>query len=471
VGIRYRQTPPTRIELRALIPLAAALSWYLGGTGWSWWPLALLPIAYCTTAGIALLAKIHDLRVHQIHAAGGGLGTLLAVPALLLGGGSGALIAGFFSLWTFLIAGRVAVRYEPLFEDATPPEARPMVDAKAALDEALMAAFIGIARIPAGAAAGAMCLEALRLEGVLDEHGSIRKPASFHQKPTAPTAVISDAKRWLGVDYESLSFPSGYLPHAVLPGAAAYASHLPNQRMQMRVFRHPGGPRPWLLCIHGYRMGLDFMDLGLFDPRFLHKKLGLNLLVPVLPLHGARRRGPLSGDDYLDGNVLELLHAQAHALWDLRRAIAWLRDREPDARVGAFGVSLGAYNAALLATYESTLDFVLAGVPLTDAAAVIWRHVPGVHRLFYDQHGMDEKRFARILTPVSPLALPPLVPRDARHLFAATADRVTPPNQALKLGQHWQVPVQWYQGAHLTVRSERQLRVSLETALRSVGWK
>ena len=471
--IRYRQTPPRRLETRAFIPLLAALAWVGGGEGedWRWWLFALAPLAYLITAAVALLAKVHDVRIHQLHAAGGALGTLLALPALLLGGGWHAVLAGALSLWSFLAAGRIAVAYEPRYEGADEPLAAAPVDAKAAVDETLLAFFVGVAKIPAGAAAEAMCLEALRLEQVLDEHGWIAKPASFHTKPAAPTSVISDAGRWMGVDFERVSYPSGFQPHPELPSAAAYSSHLPNQRAQLRVFRHPGAPRPWLLCIHGYRMGVDWMDFGLFNPLWLHRKLGLNLLMPVLPLHGPRRIGWQSGDDYLDGNILELLHAKSHALWDLRRAIAWLRDREPDARVGAYGISLGGYNAALLASYEEQLDFVLAGIPLVDAAAALWRFLPDVHKRFYQQHGMSQARFTRILTPVSPLARPALLAREGRHIFAAVADRLVIPDQPLALAAHWQVPVRWYQGAHLSVTRERITRQTMDLALRSAGWK
>jgi dienelactone hydrolase len=168
---------------------------------------------------------------------------------------------------------------------------------------------------------------------------------------------------------------------------------------------------------------------------------------------------------------LDLLHAQTQALWDLRRALAWLRDREVNPRVGIYGVSLGGYNAALLATWEAELDFVLAGIPLADVAGVLWRHLPQAHARFYAQHGLTEERYRAMLSLVSPLSRPALPARERLHLFAATADRIVPPDQPLLLAKHWQAPVRWYQGSHLSIRHERATRQALNDAIQAAGWR
>lgn len=469
--IAWRQLPPPARQPRALVALAAALVWALGGTGWSWWLFAGLPLAYLLTAAVALFAKIHDIRVHQLHAAGGAIGTLMGLLAVFFNPGWSALLASLLSAWAFVQAGRVALRMEPRYENAEAPEERAGVDAKAAVDEALIAYFVGVARIPAGPGAEAMCLEGLRLETVLREQGWTADPDRYHRAPTVPDAVTSESRRWRGMGYERISYASGFVPYPELPGAAAWSAHVANQRSVLRVFRHPGADRPWLFCIHGYRMGMNWLDMGLFPPEVLHKKLGYNLLLPTLPLHGPRKIGAKSGDHYLDGDLLDLLHAQTQALWDLRRALAWLRDREVAPKVGVYGVSLGGYNAALLATQEAELDFVLGGVPLADMPSVLWRHLPDAHARFYAQHGLSEERYRAILSVVSPLHSPVRLPVERLHLFAAAADRIVTPDHPLMLARHWGTPVRWYQGSHLSIRHERETRAALKDAIARAGWR
>jgi hypothetical protein len=192
--------------------------------------------------------------------------------------------------------------------------------------------------------------------------------------------------------------------------------------------------------------------------------------MPVLPLHGPRRVGLRSGDQYLDGNPFDLLYAQTQALWDLRRAVAWLRSQEDSPRIGVLGYSLGGYNTGLLVQYEKDLDFAIAGIPPTDFAAALWRHIPPAHRDYFEAHGLDIERYRRLLRPVSPLARPALPDRDRLYIFAGAADRVVLPDQAVAMGKHWGVPIQWYQGAHLTFRNERLVRSHIEAAMQRAGW-
>ena len=49
-------------------------------------------------------------------------------------------------------------------------------------------------------------------------------------------------------------------------------------------------PWPWLVCVHGAEMGRAALDLMLFRAWHLHQDLGLNVVLPVLPMHGPRAR-------------------------------------------------------------------------------------------------------------------------------------------------------------------------------------
>jgi len=134
------------------------------------------------------------------------------------------------------------------------------------------------------------------------------------------------------------------------------------------------------------------------------------------------------------------------------------------------GYSLGGYNTSLLAGLDADLQCAIAGIPLTDMAAAVWRHMPGLQRRQIESQGLDLAQIQRALTPVSPLALSPLVPKDRRYIFAATGDQLVPTDQALRLWQHWDEPeCCWYQGSHLSVRREASVRRFVTSALTRSG--
>ena len=104
-------------------------------------------------------------------------------------------------------------------------------------------------------------------------------------------------------------------------------------------------------------MGTPLIDLLAFQPEIFHRRLGLNLLVPTLPLHGPRKSGRRSGDGFLSGDPLDTLHAEAQAMWDLRRLLGWLREDQaaaPDRRDGLLARRL-QHRAARLARRRARL--------------------------------------------------------------------------------------------------------------------
>ncbi len=461
---------PRHYDLPSLVPVVAGLWWLLAAHGWGWLPWGLLPGVLLLASGVSMLLWHEVGKQTQYMALGALLGALFWLPAAWTGSAGGALIALLLSVASFLVAGRTALRYAPRAEGAPPPPMEARVFAKAALDEALTGYFVAMAKSPSGDLAERMCDEAAKLETVLRERGWLDNPASFHKAPPPPENVRQTAARAVGVDYQRLRYPSGFIPEPLLPGADRWVSHERNRECAAWMLRHDQPGRPWLLCIHGYRMGFPLADFRLFEPKQLHHKLGLNLLMPILPLHGPRRLGWQSGDYYLDGDLLELLHAETQALWDLRRAIAWIRTQDPAARIGVLGYSLGGYNASLLATHEPGLDFVVAGIAVADFVPLLWGHLPAPHRAYFEAHGLNDERLRTLLHVVSPLACAPQLPAERLHLFAGSADRVVPPDQPLRLAKHWGRPIEWYQGGHLTFRGEPGVERCIEAAVAGAGW-
>src|SRR5699024_6329820 len=275
------------------------------------------------------------------------------VTVLLLAGAGGCC----------LLSGFAALRQNPLPAAVPAPAHDLTMAAKVALDEGFLGFFIACSAIPRGDAVAHACGHLQTLHKLAADNGWNDTPEQLHRQPPAPDTAALTACEQRKLAFEWLTFASDYDPPVGAPGSADWLAQTANARMHARVFEHADADRPWLLCLHGYRMGTAVADFSLFDIRHLHHDLGFNLLMPILPLHGPSRQTRLSGGGYLDGSPLRMFHAQTQALWDIRRTLAWLRSTHAGGQVGVLGYSLGGYNAALLAAVEPDLTCVIAGIP------------------------------------------------------------------------------------------------------------
>jgi hypothetical protein len=156
-------------------------------------------------------------------------------------------------------------------------------------------------------------------------------------------------------------------------------------------------------------------------------------------------------------------------MWDLRRLLAWVRERS-DAPTGVYGLSLGGYTASLLACLDEQLACVIAGIPATDFARVFWRHGGPWQERAALHVGLTQELMTDVLRVVSPLALTPKVPREHRAIFGGISDRLVPADQVRDLWRHWEQPrIEWYQGSHLTLSMHRGVRALTEQTLRGAG--
>ena len=274
---------------------------------------------------------------------------------------------------------------------------------------------------------------------------------------------------------EVLRFESGYAPADGEPGRERWLSYDGCRDAWAYVLRHEGPPRPWLIATNGYRMGNGAVDVRLFD-RF-HKEgkgsrssgLGLNVLIPVLPLHGPRKLGLHSGTGFLSVDVIDTLHAEAQAMWDMRRLLSWIRAQEAPS-VGAFGLSLGGLTTANFASLAEGLVCAVPGIPLTDIARMAERHAAAHQIRYAEALGYDFSRISEVLSVISPLALQPKVPHSGRMIFGATADRLVTPDQVRDLWRHWEEPeIVWYQGSHISFMNEREVWAGVDRTMRASG--
>lgn len=296
--------------------------------------------------------------------------------------------------------------------------------------------------------------------------GWLQRPASYHTDPPAarPTRV---SRKALGYAYEQLEFDSEYEPHAGEPGRERWLSYQPCRRAHAWMIRQPREQRPWLVCIPGYGMGMPWVDQVAFQVPWLVQRMKLNVLIPVLPLHGPRRIARVSGDGFFAGDCLDTLHAETQAVWDVRRMIRWLRQESGEA-IGVYGISLGGYTAALLAGLEDELNCVLAGVPCSDFITLAKLHNPPALLREAETLGLDWQRLAQLYRVISPLAMEPRIGWRGRHLIAGSLDSIVPADQVELLWQHWERPhTVWYEGSHLSFTWEPAVRACIRSSLRT----
>ena len=299
------------------------------------------------------------------------------------------------------------------------------------------------------------------------KRGWLDHPQGFFPAPEAPTDVTIRTITHRGRTHERISFDSGYAPHAGEPGADRWMGYTGNQREYALVLRHPD-PRPWLVCVHGTEMGRAEMDLTLFRAWHLHEDLGLNVVLPVLPMHGPRARALPKGAVFPGEDVMDDVHGTAQSVWDVRRVLAWIRDQQPGARIGLNSISLGGYVAALVASLDDDLVCAILGVPPSNLVELLGRHSGLNHD---DPRRLTLDLAKPIGQMVSPLSMTPQVPRRGRFIYAGVADRIVHPReQVMALWNHWEQPdIGWYRGGHTGFFEARPVQRYVEAALVQSG--
>ena len=453
----------------AWVPIATGMAWlaFAASFGLTGFLFSLIPGCLLLSSGVSTLLYAGDQRIPQYTALGGLLGVFLALPAFWVAGfGVGAaLVLG--SAASFVAAGMISVRQEPHYEDVPEPRPSLALGAQVAIDDTLLATMgISLPMIDGDQIAEAK-REVLAARERYDAEGWIEKPEAYHVAPPALEDAEIRQAELRGLRFEKLSFDSGYEPWPHEPGRDRWLGFTANRTARAWVVR--GDPeKPWMVCIHGYQMGRPSIDLGAFRADRLQAR-GLNLLFPVLPLHGARKIGRICGDGFLGGNTLDSIHAEAQAIWDMRRLLGWIR-AQGGSRIGVHGLSLGGYNAALLASLADDLACAIAGIPLSDMSRAMWRHGPPLRMRYLEAHGVVHELVSELLRVVSPLAIAPRVPHERRYIYGAVADRLVPADQVRDLWRHWERPrIVWYQGSHVTFSRHPEVGRLVEDAMRESG--
>jgi dienelactone hydrolase len=303
----------------------------------------------------------------------------------------------------------------------------------------------------------------------LYRRGRLAAPSAFHGSPP-PLESPSIEPAWHpSMRFEWLSFESGYTVPATDPASERWSGYDRNQIAHAWVARHSGPERPWLICLHGLGTGGPYADFAGFRTPMLHHELGLNLLMPVLPLHGPRKPPALPVASLLSYDLLDAFHGVSQAVWDTRRLIQWAR-AQGATKIGVYGLSMGAYVAALLSGLEN-VDLVIAGIPLCDIPDLFVHHAPVDQRQEAEDKGVLGVHTRELFELVSPLSVSPQTKVESRFIFAGSDDKVSTPEQAERLWEHWGQPdIRWFAGGHVSFFWSSEVAPFVDHRLHKAGF-
>ena len=388
--------------------------------------------------------------------------TLLSIPAVQLGS---------FALETW-----DAVRGVSRFTDVPPVDASPLALLEASLDRTFTFGMNVLAGVPGPDTIRTYREELALARDVYAENGWLHDPRTFHPEPPPLEVVEREAARAgrgrAAIDYDHLRFDSEYVPFDVDPGRERWLAFENNRTAHAYLLEHPGAPRPWVVCVHGFAMGEASINFSGFGAQWLHEELGLNVAFAVLPLHGPRAGGRVSGGEMVAADYLNAVHVFGQAVWDIRRLIRWLRAERAAPGIGVYGISLGGYTTSLVAGLEDGLDCVVAGIPAVDYPGLARDNEPWVMRAYArsPELEIDWDLVREVTHVISPLAFEPLLDTGRRFIFACTGDRLTRPPQARALWRHWGQPaIHWFAGGHVLGMWKGEARRFVEDAFRSTG--
>jgi dienelactone hydrolase len=454
-----------RFPREAGLILLAGIAWFAAaGESWGGIALAFAPGSLLVASGIATLLALGEPRLRDLGAVGGLLGVALALPAAFSFGPAVGAVLAALSAGAFAAVGVHTARTGEGTDGVAQPPRTLALNAQIALDQAVRGSMLLLIPFPQADEHARFARELREAGEQWQARGWLARPASYHAAPPPAERVVVARRRTLGTEFEELRFQSEYEPHGGEPGRERWLSYGPNQLAWAWLARSTTASQRWLVCLHGYQMGSPAIDLAVFRAEHWRRR-GWNVLLPVLPFHGPRRLGAVSGIGMFGADFLDSAHALAQAMWDVRRLLGWAR-AQGAAELACYGLSLGGYSAALLAGLAPELGAVIAGIPATDFPRLVFQHAPHAERTRIERAGLTRELAAPVMRPVSPLALAPLVPHARRFVFGAPDDQFVPADQVRDLLAHWGAPRHvWFPGAHISFRAHDAVQALVREAL------
>jgi Serine hydrolase (FSH1) len=450
------------LQLAAAVWVAAVS---LGGGFFA--ALVGLAVAAALLAGAANASRAQSPKAPRRVVGAGAAAVVFGLAHVLGGGGAAGLLSLGLGLATLYAGAQLALERAPVARELPPRSPRgPGLAFAVAADEALLLSWDWNGRI---GLPGSPAWLTSRLRAAAErsaERGWLSEPERAHPLPPAleKPSLARISVRGFG-SAERLRFESDYEP-ADPEVRDAFRAARANRVAEAWLWRHAGGPRPTLVCVHGYTGGRVAFDARMFEVGRLHRQLGLDVALFVLPLHGSRALGRRSGQGFLGGDPLWTSAAAGQAVWDLRRLTGWLRS-EGAPVVGVLGGSLGGYIAALYASLDGRLACAVPQVPVVRLANLVWSELSEERRRTLEAAGASEALLDEAWASHAPLRHRPRVAPEGRLIVAGAADRICTPDHARALHAHWAgSEIHWFPGGHLVHLGQGGVRLRVAALLR-----
>jgi pimeloyl-ACP methyl ester carboxylesterase len=235
-------------------------------------------------------------------------------------------------------------------------------------------------------------------------------------------------------------------------------------RAVVHLCRHRGGPRPWLVWVHGAGQG-GTEDLLLSRIGRIHHGLGFNVAMPVQPGHGCRRgEWPAYPDVDPLGNVAGMMRAVS----EVRAVLRWVQPQATAVVVS--GISMGTPVAALVSHLERQVDAVALYTPILGLNAMIARHLArwGQSRAGF-REVLGSPEVSKLTSVIDPLRVDPAPPPHRRLIVGAWHDRMAMREPAVALQERWGGQLYWYDGGHVGHIFSRRVQSVTERFLAEVA--
>jgi pimeloyl-ACP methyl ester carboxylesterase len=184
---------------------------------------------------------------------------------------------------------------------------------------------------------------------------------------------------------------------------------------------------------------------------------GIAVWMPRLPYHMERSEpGEVSGQRCLSPDLHDSVDAVRQAVAEARLLARWLR-RNGAPSVGIWGMSLGAWVAALAATLDGDWDAVALWAPVAAPADVLFES--GLVELLRDAvvaGGLSRGDFEDdVVAAMTPSLRDNRVARARVLMVAGIWDQVIAPRSINRIARRWHVDVRWVPHGHISLMASR----------------